>query len=277
MPVVLNHREAGDRIVVLVSLVFSGAALSAIAQLPARRVELQNVLGSPLGLDVSASLLVAPLLVSLCIAGMERLVRSSPELAAMPLRYTSTFWILPALVTFTAATAVPRQLGRPFSWAVVLVLLAALLGAVVTAEYGTAATIGRPQRVSRLVLNVAIYGAAFALFATIYGLQLRALGSAPVIVVVTFPLAVELLRGTAEQLESTLLYAAIVALIMGELIIPLNWLGLRGLAGGATLLVFFAAFGGIAQQQLAGRLTRQVAGEFIVVAIAGLLVLLLAS
>jgi len=262
-------REAGDRIVLLVSLVFTGAALSAVTQLPGRRVAVE-VLGSPLGVEVSGRWVVAILLLLLCVAGVDGLVRTAPNLARLPVRYTATFWVLPALVTLAAVVAIPRQLGHPVGWLAVIGLLAALFGAVVASEYATALGEGPFHRAARLILNVATYGAAFALYASIYGLQQRGLLSGPTVAAVTFPLAVELLRGTAEQLETTGLYALVVALLVAQLAVPLNWLGLSALGGGATLLLMFYAFGGISQQHLAGRLNRGVVLEYAAVVVVGL-------
>jgi hypothetical protein len=264
-----RHRRAGDRIVLLVTFVFAGAALSAISSLPSRYVEL-DVLGSPLGLSFSGRILVAVLLVVMCVAGVDALVRSAPGLARVPLRYTSTFWILPGLITFAAVTAVPQQLGEPLDWLASLGFLSALLATVVAAEYGTVATEGRSHRIARLILNIAVYAAAFALYASVYALRVRALVSGPILLVVTFLLAVELLRGSREQLGLTIVYAMIVALLIGEMAIPLNWLSLTSLAGGAALVILFYAVGGISQQHLAGRLTPGIALEFVAVATVGL-------
>jgi hypothetical protein len=271
-----GHRRAGDRIVVLVCFVFAGAAMSAIADLPSRSIEF-DVLGSPLGVGLSARWIVGALLVGLCVAGVDALVRSAPGLEMVGLTYTATFWILPVLVTLAAFTAVPQQLGQPFQWVTTLFLLSVLLAAVVAAEYGTVALTGGAQRTARLVLNVAVYGAAFALYSSVYALHLRGLLSGPVLAALTFLLAIELLRGTQEQLSLTVLYAAIVALLIGELTIPLNWLGLSSLAGGAALVILLYAFGGVAQQHLAGRLTPRVALEFTGVAAFGMLVVMAAS
>jgi hypothetical protein len=270
------HRRAGDRIVLLVSFVFAGTALTAVSSLPARRVEF-DVLGSPLGFDLSGHLVVAVLLLTMCVAGVDGLVRSAPGLGGASLRYTSTFWVLPALITIAAVTAVPAQVGQPLDWFVAIGSLSALLATVVAAEYGTVATEGTPQRVARLTLNIAVYAAAFALYSSIYALRLRGLASGPVLIAITFLLAVELLRGSREQLGLTIAYAGVVALVIGELTVPLNWLGLTSLAGGAALVILFYAFGGICQQHLAGRLTPSVAAEFVTVAAIGLAFVALAG
>jgi hypothetical protein len=133
----------------------------------------------------------------------------------------------------------------------------------------------RHYRTARLGLNLATYLAAFALYATIYGLHVRSLVSATAVAVVTFPLALEILRLTEEQLATTWLHAAIVALVLGELTWAINAWGLSSLSGGALLLLVFYTLSGVTQQHLAGRLNRRVALEFVAIAVVGLVLILL--
>ena len=148
---------------------------------------------------------------------------------------------------------------------------------VILAEYRTIRLDAPPYRNARLALNLATFGAAFALYSTIHGLQLRSLISAPLMMLVTFPLALELLRSTEEQLERTWLYAAVVTLVVGELTWAINALGLRALSGGGVLLLAFYTLSGLAQQHLADRLNRRVATEFVVTAVIGLAFIVLSA
>jgi hypothetical protein len=264
--------STGDYIVLLLSLVIAGVALSSITRLPSWHVEI-DVLGSPLGLGLSGRWLLAGLLAAVTAAGMDALVRTMPPLRTVDLRFSATFWILPSLVTLAMATAVPSQLADPRRWLGNLLLLSVLLVTVVVAELGTVDLGGRMYRSSRLVLNVATYGAAFALYATLYGFHVRSLLSATAVMLITFPLALELLRSTADALSTSWLYAAIIALITAELTWPLNRWGLSALVGGALLLLVFYILTGIAQQHLAGRLNRWVLVEFATIGLIGLLLL----
>jgi hypothetical protein len=223
-----------------------------------------------MGQLLSGYWLVVTLLVLLTAAGMDSLVRSLPELADTPMRYTFTTWVLPCLVTVAAASVVPNMAGDPRAWILSLAIFSALLLIVVTAGYGTLLQGAPWHRGARLGLNVATYLAAFALYYRIYGMQVRSLMSATAVVLITFPLALELLRGTAEDVETTWLYAAVVALVVGQLMWVLNAWGLNALQGGSLLLVLFYTFGGISQQHMAGRLSRRVVLEFVVVGLVGL-------
>jgi hypothetical protein len=277
MPEAARHANAGRHIVILTSLVLAGVALSSLTTLPAWRVEL-DVLGSPLAVGASAEWLVAGLLVALTAIGVSDLVRDEIGHAHIDLRYTTTFWTLPCLVTLAAVAAVAQQASSDVaSWLVSILLLGLLLAAVLAAEYGTIHLDAPHYRTARLGLNVATYGAAFALYATVYGLQVRSLLSATAVMLVTFPLALELLRGTEEQLGTTWLHAAIVALVCGQLTWALNRWGLSALAGGGLLLVVFYTLSGVTQQYQAGRLNRRVVLEFVAIGLVGLAIIAISS
>jgi len=266
----------GDRVIILVSLILMGAVLASLTRFPTLGYEV-NVLGSPLGLVLDGRWLLALLLVLLTAAGVDGLVRTEAGRQRADVRYTATFWILPCLITLAIAVTIPRQFGATGSWLISLALLGALLTVVILAEYRTIQLAAPQYRMARLALNLATYCAAFALYGTIYGLQVRSLISAPLTMLVTFPLALELLRSTEEQLDRTWLYAAVVTLVVGELTWAVNAWGLRALSGGGVLLLAFYTFAGLAQQHLAVRLNRRVAAEFLATATIGLVLVWLSA
>lgn len=260
-------RLPGDQILTLVCLVMSGAALLSLGRFP-EQLYSTEVLGSALSIPIGLRVLAALLLIALTAVGMDSLVRRVVGEEHLDLRFSSTFWVLPSLVTLAAVGLLPRQFGQGGAWVLTLVLLSALLAAVVVAECGTVHLHQPYYRVARLGLNLATYGAAFALYASIYGAQWRSLLSSTGIILVTFPLALELLRASEAQWGTTWLYAAIIALVTGQISWPLNALGLRALYGGAFLLLVFYTLCGLCQQHLARRLSRRVALEFLVLATA---------
>jgi hypothetical protein len=268
--------NAGQRIAILVSLVIAGVALSSNVHLPSWQVEF-NVLGSPLSVGISGAWLLAFVLVAITAAGTSDLVRAQLARERIELSYTATFWILPCLVTLAAAVAVPRQFDQMSGWLGSVVLLGTLLAAVVVGEYNTIDVQSPHYRLARVGLNIATYAAALALYSAIYGLQVRSLLSATAVLLVTFPLALELLRGTEEQLTTTWAYAGIIALVSAELTWALNRWGLTGLAGGGLLLIAFYTLSGVSQQHLAGRLNRRVALEFATIGLLGVVIIWLSS
>lgn len=257
-----KHALPGDDIVALVSLVMTGVALLSLGSFPARAIELE-VLGTPLTILFSGRMVVSLLLILLTSAGMDAMVRGVSGQDRLDLRFSLSFWILPGLVTLAAVTAVPRQFVSAGGWVGAMLFLGGLLTLVVVAECGTISIDQPYYRAARLGLNIATYGAAMALYTTLYGLQERSLISSTAIILITFPLALELLRSTEEQTANDWLYAGVIALVIGQASWPLNALGLRALHGGALLLLLFYTVTGIAQQSLAGRLNRRVVLEFV--------------
>jgi hypothetical protein len=269
-----REEGVGQQLVILVSLVVTGVALSSLAALPSWQAEFV-VLGSPLSLGLTGRWILALAMVAVTAVGMADIVRFEVGGRMLDLRFMSTFWILPCLVTLAAVAAVPGQTGDVAGWLGTLVLIGVLLACVLAAEFGTVDLTGPYYRMSRLGLNIATYAAAFALYATIYGPQQRSLLSASAVMLVTFPLALELLRSTEEQLESMWLYAAIIALLEGELAWGIIRWGLGGLAGGGLLLVAFYTTTGVTQQYMAGRLNRRVVMEFLTIGLVGLAMIVL--
>ncbi len=252
----------GDDIVALISLVMTGVALLSLGSFPTRALEFQ-VLDTPLSIVFSARWLVALCLILLTSAGMDTLVRNISGREQLDLRFSLSFWVLPSLVTLAAVSSLPRQFENTAGWAGTLLSLSALLAMVVVAECGTVDLDQPHYRLARLGLNIATYGAAMALYTSIYGLQERSLISSTAIILITFPLAIELLRRTEEQLASDWMYAGIIALVVGQVSWPLNAMGLRALHGGALLMLLFYTLTGITQQHLADRLEPRVVLEFV--------------
>lgn len=263
----------GDRSVVLISLVLTGIAVASLPTLPPLKLSL-NVLGSPLGIAVDGVWLIGVLVVALTAVGMDAIVRVESGHPNVDTRYAATFWILPCLVTLAAAVAIPRLHGQAGSWVAQwvasVILLGGLLTLVIVAERHTIHLDDVHYRSARLGLNFATYSVALALYAAIHGLHQRSLVSVPAVCLVTFPLALEILRSSEEQLSSTWVHAGLVALVLGELTWALNLHGVSALRGGGILLVAFYVFCGVAQQHLAGRLTRRVVLEYGVTAAVGL-------
>ena len=256
----------------LVCLVLGGSVLSSLTAFTTATLQV-DVLGSPLGVDVNGRWVLGALMVAMTAFGTDLVIRGEAGARRIDRRYSLTFWILPSLTTLAAATAIPRLYETPSGWIAGLVLLGLLLALIIAAELHTIDLNGAHYRTARLGLNVATYGAAFALYATIYGFQVRGLLSMPAVIAVTFPLALELLRGTEEQLETTWLYAGVVALAVGQVTWALNMWGVSALAGGGLMLLVFYTFTGMAQQHLSDRLNGRVVAEFVSIAVFGLIVI----
>lgn len=258
-----------ERLSLLISLVLLGLVLVSFIELPLATLS-WVALGSPLSVTLSGSSLMVGLLVALTCAGVEGIVRAHPNIEAARVRYTFTFWPLPALVTLAGAALLPRLFPHRLLWLGGLAVMGLFLAMVIVGEHLTLDPDDPRSRWARLGLNLMTYGAALALYAVIYATRTRSLLSATAVLLASIPLALELLRGTVGQMGRTWLYALVVGLIMGEATWVLNYWVIGTLTGGALLLLTFYLAAGLAQQHLLGRLTRRVLLEFVLTALVGM-------
>ncbi len=285
-----NHEGCGvsmsysSRLSLLVSLILLGLVFASFIGLPVRTFQFV-VLGSPLSISLSTSTLVSALLVALTWVGTDSIMRSHPKLArarsgrrvAGESGYMFTFWTLPSLVTVAAAAVVPPLFTDKALWLVGLGLTYVSLALVLMAEYHVVDPADPLHGRSRVALNLFTYAAAFVLYAAIYATRTRSLLSSTAVLVVTIPLALELLRGTEEAMPRAWTYVLVIGLIMGQVTWALNYWGMSGLLGGVWLLLIFYVSTGLVQQHLLGRLSRRVALEYGVVALVALVLVLFST
>lgn len=164
-------------------------------------------------------------------------------------------FILPSLLIIGTALFL-RLVAAGGGIAVGLALFGVLLILVAWAEqhYWLDAT---DHQWSTLALIVISYVVVFALYAAIYQLKVRTLFNAPAIVIFTFLIAVRLIRLRDDLLPYLRLapYAALAALVVGEVTWALNYWPLNGLLGGAFLLTVLYFLVQVLGQHLASRLT----------------------
>ena len=248
----MDHRQA---ISAVTWAVVAGAAVSLLLQLPTAILEFR-ALGSPVSIVISDTTIMAIFMALLGGAAAESVIRLHPRFLRQredgALR-TWAFWALPA------ALAVLRT-GLLFGLA--------LSGLYATVEPGTPGF-----RRGRLLLNVLAYGAALLLFLLVYQTRTRSLLSGTLVAATAALLAVELLRSTTERVDLVLTYAGIVGLVLGEMTWALNYWLLPGVTGGMLLLLIFYLLVGLAQNGLAGHLTRRVILELTIFAVFALILI----
>jgi hypothetical protein len=261
-----------DRASVVATLVVLGLILDTYLQLPAWTQDL-TVLGSPLALNISQTVLMAVVLVGITSTGTEVIVHAHPFARRAEVRHSFVTWTLPGLTVLLATVLLPKAPTLIYRM-VGLVLTGLILILVISAEYYTVDPSDLRYRAARLSLNAWAYLIALVAFVLIYSAKARSLVSATGVAVVSTLLALEFLRSAGRGFGRTALYALIVGLITGELIWAMNYWRIAGLTGGLILLLGFYVATGLANQQLQGRLTRRVLVEYAVVALVGLVVLL---
>ncbi len=261
-----------ERASVVATLVVMGLMLATLLHFPAWSTDL-TVLGSPLTINLTQTVLMAALLVGITCAGTEAIVRSHPTAQRIEARYSFVTWTLPGLTVLLATVLLPQAPTRLYQMAG-FVLTGLILILVISAEYYTVDPAGRGYLGARLSLNAWAYFLALVIFVLIYSAKARSLISATGVAVVSTLLALEFLRSAGRDFGRTALYAAIAGLCTGEIIWAMNYWRISGVTGGLILLLGFYVATGLANQQLQGRLTRRVLVEYGLVALVGLVVLL---
>jgi hypothetical protein len=261
-----------DRASVVATLVVLGLILDTFLQLSAWTRDL-TVLGSPLTLSISQTVLVAALLVGITCTGTDVIVRSHPTARRIEARFSFVTWTLPALTVLLAVVLLPQTPTLLYRM-VGMVLTGLVLILVISAEYYTVDPADRRYLIARLSLNAWAYLLAAVTFVLIYSAKARSLLSATTVTVVATLLALEFLRSAGRGFGRTALYALIAGLITGEIIWAMNYWRIQGVTGGLILLLGFYIATGLANQQLQGRLNRRVLVEYAVVGLVGLVALL---
>ncbi len=268
-----------ERLPILITIVVLGLALSVLIPLPTRELVL-DLLGSELSLRFSGPVQMIILMGMLVCVGVDSLLRgdpgdpastpSQPSASEIPSRATSVmFWALPALLAVLALIILHSLPWWGYQVAFALIS-GGVLATIITWQKETLSLAGMSRRGLRLALNGIAYGLAYVLFAMIFGARLRSMLSATAVMAVSGVLALELLRSSDTSTWRPWLYAALTALIMGEVTWVLNYTRVSNRAGGALLVLIFYVLTGLAQQYLWERLNRHVLIEYLVALVFGL-------
>ncbi len=188
---------------------------------------------------------------------------------------TTPYLFLPSLYVLAAPILIEYNV-RGY-WVIAAAVGAGLVfGAIVVAaaisvherapEFGTA----------RLVSTAAAYFAAFALFSMTYVVGLDARTAIVAIGLVATMLAVEVLREGQVDPAETLVFSAICGLVIGEMRWSLHYLPLDGYLAGLSLVLVFFVITGLLNAHLTSRLDVVLAAEYVLIAAAGLVLVVLA-
>lgn len=255
-----------ERLGILLALVVVGLSLSAYVPLPSPvlSVRLPGSV-SPVSITLTPARQVSLAISLLACVVIDSLMRADPRLPDTGLGRTIPYWVLPVFVILSAFTAFERLSGAT-QQVVGLVSVSALVALLVVAQLYTLDPEGRWAQLARLGLNAITYGMALASFITAYRLPGRAIVAPLTVAGAGLALALPLLETTRAPSGRVWAGAILVGLMMAEVAWALNSGILSSLATGLVLLLVFYGVTGIVQQHFWGRLSRQVAVEFAVVA-----------
>jgi hypothetical protein len=262
-----------ERISQVVSLTLLGLVVCSLIELPNRTLEL-IFLGTPLTLVVSQRWLMILLLGGLAGTGASSIIRAHPLLTRRLSGYVLAFMLLPTLLVMLIILILPLLSTDLIWWAAGIGVSGLLIWLTLLAEYHTVDPRDRSYEMSHFWLNLVGFGVAFGLFALIYQTRARSIISASEMSLAGGLLAASLLRAGPAQIGRTWLFAAIVALVLGQSTWALNYWRIAPLTAGFWLLLVFYLLVGLAQQQLLGRLTRRALIEFASVALVGLIAII---
>lgn len=262
-----------DRLSVPVALISLIGVLFRFINLPEVSRSL-NVLGSPLGIHVNRTVLMIVLVSALVAMGTRYVLAAHPTPPDRLTRPRYLSWVLPSLVGGLVAYLLEAA-PTTGVWLVSLLGGVLAIGLAMAAEFGSLSIDDPNYARSRLALNVLAYLLAFALFYLIYQTRARSILTASGVTLVAFLVALDLLSVADVGLWRVALYAATVALLVGEVTWALNYWRLSNWAGSLVLLVVFYLVAGIAHQHLLERLNRLVLIEFGLVAVLALCLMLI--
>jgi hypothetical protein len=261
-----------DRLSVLTAVIILAYALTRVLNLPSRAIH-TTLFGSALGFDLNGRVLMLVLVAALISAGSDTLVRSHPRLAGQPARSTVIHWILPGASALVLG-AVLNRIPDGLLWWLGLALSALVLITVLIAEYVAVDRDDPAWDVAALGLTALAYGLALGLFALLRSVSARAVISASIAGLVGGGLALRLFALKAIPIGRATLYAAIVGLVSAEAIWALGYWRIQASSAGLLAMIPFYLVVGLAQQHLAGQLTRRIWIEYAVIGGLGLAIAL---
>ena len=211
------------------------------------------------------------LLSGLAALGTDGIVRTHPKGRFQRLDDTALYLFVPVL--FTLGLGLFLEEVAEGYWTVAAGLLSAVpFWFILRAEYDSVDRRAASYQSTRLVLNLATYVIAFLFFATIYDFDLDLLTAAFAAGIVSFLLAIEVLREEEMDTSRTMLYALAIGLLLAETAWATHFLPFDGSAAAVFLLLALYLMTGMMHNYLGDRLSLKTASEFTAVALAGLAV-----
>ena len=273
IPAPARHLPHPDRLSVLTAVIVLAYALTRVLALPSRAIH-TTLLGSDLGFDLNGQVLMLGLVAALISAGSDTLVRSHPRLAGQPSHSTVLHWILPGASALVLG-AVLNRLPDGLLWWLGLAASALVLLLVLIAEYVAVDPDDPAWDVAALGLTALAYGLALVLFALLRSASARAVISATIAGLVAGGLALRLFALKSVPRGRAALYAFIVGVISAEATWALGYWRISASSAGLLAMIPFYLAVGLAQQHLAGQLTRRIWIEYAVIGGLGLTIALI--
>jgi hypothetical protein len=257
-----------DRASVTVGVILVGVVLLLVLEMPSRTFQF-NPLGTPLTVHITGTRTVSVLLVGLACAGTEAIMRTHPLVRRRVVRYTFTNWILPGLTTLALTLFLPQSPSL-FYWLIGMILGGAVIAWLMLVHYQLVDSPTGAVVPIQIVRSLIAYVLALVFFASISRTRMRSLVTATSITALAMLISLTLLGDEKKSLRRTILYAAMIGLVLGETTWALNYWRVNVLTVGVLLMLIFYVLVGIAREHIRGTLDRRALVEFLAVVAVGL-------
>jgi hypothetical protein len=188
--------------------------------------------------------------------------------------WTAPLLFLPTLLALAAGLFLEDAVSG--YWAIPGVVVAAgLMGAILYAEHLSIDGDSPAFASARFVLNLGTYLTAFAFYAVVYSFDVSLVPAAVSVGLISFLLAVEILREAEADPVRALVFAGVVGLIVAEARWALYFLPLESYLAAVFLLLVFYLTSGLVQHHLNDDLSQPVVSEFAAITLLGFLIVAL--
>ena len=191
------------------------------------------------------------LLSGLAALGTDGIVRTHPKAHFQRLDDTALYLFVPVLFTLGARPLPRRGCGGILDGRRSGCCRSIPYWFILRAEYDRSTGGAESYHSTRLVLNLATYVIAFLFFATIYDFDLSLLTSAFAAGIVSFLLAIEVLREEEMDTSRTMFYALAIGLLLAETAWATHFLPIDGSAAAVFLLLALYLMTGMMHNYLA--------------------------
>ena len=255
-----------ERLSMVVSLTLIGLALYFVVDLPPQTATF-TLYGAPVAVTTSTRLLAAILLGGLALTGAGAVMRAHP---GRRISYAYPFWVNATLIV-VLATLMLTQLGNVLAWTLGLAITGALLWLSILAEYRML----RPAknggaRWARLWSQGMSYALMPAWMLLMYQSQLGIVWQMAGIFAVSGLLASSLYKSHVQAARYGGVFSFLSALTLTQFAWVLNFWSLSAVEAALLAFLFFYIFSGLVEAHFKEGLSKRRLGEYAVVAVVGL-------
>lgn len=209
------------------------------------------------------------LLTGLVALGSEGIIRTHPQARDFELDDIILHIFAPTVFTLVIGLFL-EDFANGYAAVPAGILMALPFGAILNAEYHSINHRSPLYHAAHLMLNTTAYVTAFLFFVAIYDFDIDLWKTVAAVGIVSFILAVEILREETYDLGQLLVFSAVVGLLAAQTALAIYFLPLSGGASAVFLLLAFYSVTGVLHHYLIDDINGFTIAEFIAISLAGL-------